>query len=572
MRCCLALFCCSPLLLAGQSAGSPAPRRRHRPNDVVFKQSGPTTNYWGPPRGDACSGLWPWPRNASCSGAGMIQLSKASFSFVSGSDAAKGSAMLQRAYARYHGHIFSPIRPHSQFRRKRTTTAVSRAGALPSLEQLQVKVDSANETLFLGVDESYSLHVTSDVALLQAPTVYGALRGLETFSQLTIRSVGDDSTVLINSTAVTIHDGPRFPWRGIMIDTARHWHPPSSIRAMIDAAAFNRMNTFHWHITDAQSFPLKTKAFPKLVEGAYGGADSAMVYDSADVAQIVAYAKDRGVRVVPEIDSPGHSASWQVGYPDIGVHDDDVNANEGLLDPTSEQTYALLGALFAEIATLFEDEYVHIGCDEVNFKALNGSKRVIEYMAAHNIPRSDRGFKGLVAGYIERLSGIVMKLGKTPVAWQEAMDHYGDSEANPTPPAAGLPPQLVIEQWLSPVWNWANLSAITGDSYASTTDPWPPRHQGFRALVTDGWYLDSSAGGPDVWKAPYAKEPLTNKTCEYSAAFPRGNCSCSCPENPWRDGRCHCFDLRYDTAHAEKVLGGEACLWGERTDASIVQQ
>jgi hexosaminidase len=443
------------------------------------------------------------------------------------------------------------------------------AARVSELAQLIVKVDSTNETLFLGVDESYSLNIGTAVSILSARTVYGAIRGLETFSQLTIRTVGNSSAVKINSTSVSIKDAPRFPWRGIMIDTARHWHPPSSILTMIDGLSFNRMNVLHWHITDAQSFPLKTKAFAKLAEGAYGGADTAMVYDAADVARIVAYAKDRGVRVVPEIDSPGHSASWLVGYSDIGVH---APSNEGLIDPTNEESYTLLDGLFGELADMFEDEYVHIGCDEVDFHVLNNSESVVKYMAAHSIPRTNRGFKKLIATYIGRLAQIVMSHGKTPVAWQEAMDHYGDSEANPTPPAVELPPQLVVEQWLSPVWNWANMSAITGDSYASTTDPWPKKHKGFHALVTDGWYLDSAAGGPASWQPAYAKEPLTNKSCTYSADFPRGNCSCSCPENPWRDGKCHCFDLRYDEVHAPMVLGGEACLWGERTDAAIVQQ
>lgn len=174
-----------------------------------------------------------------------------------------------------------------------------------------------------------------------------------------------------------------------------------------------------------------------------------------------------------------------------------------------------------------------------------------------------------MAAYIERLSAIVRSLGRTPVAWQEAMDHYGNSSANPTPPAAGLPGDLVIQQWLSPVWNWANLSSITGPGpYASTDDPWPEGHRGFRAIVTRGWYLDSTDG---EWEAAYAQEPLTNKTCEYSPAFPRGNCTCECPENPWRDGECHCYDLRYSHPdQAARVLGGEACLWGEKTDAAIL--
>jgi hexosaminidase len=149
------------------------------------------------------------------------------------------------------------------------------------------------------------------------------------------------------------------------------------------------------------------------------------------------------------------------------------------------------------------------------------------------------------------------------------MDHYGDSDRNPTPPAAGLPPTLVIEQWLSPVWNWANMSGITGTSYAGYPDAWPSSQHGFRALSTNGWYLDST---PSIneWTAEYTVEPLTNKSCVYTSDAPgaTSNCTCTCPEGPWRDGKCYCFDLRNDPIHGEMVLGGEAALWGEHIDES----
>lgn len=146
------------------------------------------------------------------------------------------------------------------------------------------------------------------------------------------------------------------------------------------------------------------------------------------------------------------------------------------------------------------------------------------------------------------------------------MDHYGDSSTNPTPPSRLLPQTLVIQQWLSPVWNWANLSAITGDSYAGRPEVhWPQNQRGFQAITTNGWYLDADSGVND-WSSKYEIEPLTNQSCVYSAASPAGECTCQCPEGPWRDGACHCFDLRFDEQHAGKVLGGEACLWGEHID------
>ena len=223
--------------------------------------------YYGPPRGDACSGLWPLPRSCNCSGdltpdkqpetGGTIGIDADHFQFVADSPAAKASTRLQRAFERFHDHIFKPVRPHSQVQNVMPGSGVTAGSSGAPLFSLSVEVASENETLGVGVDESYSLSIETTVGWgsigrLSAQTIWGALHGLESFSQLTIRTAGNPGSVTINSSYVFIEDAPRFPWRGIMIDTSRHWHPLTSIRTMIDALSFNRMNVLHWHITDMQ--------------------------------------------------------------------------------------------------------------------------------------------------------------------------------------------------------------------------------------------------------------------------------------------------------------------------------
>jgi hexosaminidase len=224
--------------------------------------------YYGPSRGDACSGLWPLPRSCNCSGdmtpdkqpetGGTIGMDADHFQFVADNAAAKSSARLQRAFQRFHDHIFQPIRPHSQLQNQWASDSTLSLGSKGApLFSLSVEVATDNETLALGVDESYSLSIETTVGWgsigrLSAQTIWGALHGLESFSQLTVRTAGEPGSVTINSSYVFIEDAPRFPWRGIMIDTSRHWHPLSSIRTMINALSFNRMNVLHWHITDMQ--------------------------------------------------------------------------------------------------------------------------------------------------------------------------------------------------------------------------------------------------------------------------------------------------------------------------------
>lgn len=354
-----------------------------------------------------------------------------------------------------------------------------------------------------------------------------------------------------------------------MLDSARHFLPMSAITGMLDAMSYNKLNVLHWHITDSQSFSLLTDRTPEL---AFGGAyDRRLTYSTDDVRKIVSYAADRGIRVVPELDSPGHATSWAVGYPNASL------PTCATLDPTADATYALLRALFEEVARLFPDEYLHIGADEVDFACWNSTKHVREWMQSHGLPLTDLGYKNLTALYIGKLAEIVSGVGKVSVAWQEAMDHYGPSLANPTPPSAKLPSNMVIEQWFEPAWNWANLTSITGSGYIARDDAWPPSlADGFEALVTLGWYLDNTA--VNSWEAVYLREPLTNMSCTYSTPTTAANdevvqehCECTCPSGPWRDGVCHCYDHRRDAKRRAKVLGGEAPLWGEHIDESNLQ-
>ncbi|HEV7395182.1 MAG TPA: family 20 glycosylhydrolase, partial [Pyrinomonadaceae bacterium] len=168
---------------------------------------------------------------------------------------------------------------------------------------------AANEFPSLSEDESYNLQITDKQARLVAPTGVGALRGLETFLQLL---QADRSGYYFP--AVTIQDQPRFPWRGLLIDVARHYQPPEVIKRNLDAMAAVKLNVFHWHLTEDQGFRIESKKFPKL----HGLGSDGLYYTQDQAREIIAYAADRGIRVMPEFDIPGHSTSWLVGYPELG--------------------------------------------------------------------------------------------------------------------------------------------------------------------------------------------------------------------------------------------------------------
>ena len=279
----------------------------------------------------------------------------------------------------------------------------------------------------LGEDESYSLEVGAQHATLKANTVLGAIRGLETILQLVSANQGGYFLPL-----VSIQDKPRFAWRGLMIDVSRHWQPVEVVKRNIDGLAAVKMNVFHWHLTDDQGFRVESKRFPKLQEMGSDG----LYYTQEQVREVIAYAADRGIRVIPEFDMPGHTTSWFVGYPDLASAPGPYHIErkfgifDPAMDPTREETYRFLDGFLGEMAELFPDEYIHIGGDENNGKQWKANPRIQEFMLKHGL----KDAPALQAYFNQRVLKILQKHGKKMIGWDEVL----------TP---DLPKDVVVQSW-----------------------------------------------------------------------------------------------------------------------------
>src|SRR5262245_24594669 len=258
----------------------------------------------------------------------------------------------------------------------------------------------------LNEDESYTLEASDKQAALKAATVIGALRGLETFLQL-LESDRDGYYI----PCVSIQDKPRFRWRGLLFDSSRHFQPIEVIKRNLDGMAAVKLNVFHWHLTDDQGFRIESKKYPKLT----GMGSAGLFYTQDQAREIIAYAAERGIRVVPEFDLPGHATSWVVGYPELASAPGpyQIERQPGVfyptLDPTREEIYQFLDAFFGEMAGLFPDEYMHIGGDENEGKQWDRNPQIQAFM-------KERGIKNnhsLQAYFTMRLARILDKYKKT---------------------------------------------------------------------------------------------------------------------------------------------------------------
>ena len=466
--------------------------------------------------------------------------------------------------------------------------ATARSTDAPTLTSLRVYVAQPDQSLNVHTDESYTLSVSDEseeygeeepcslgrhhhhrahaVASIQATTVYGAVRALETFAQLVTRvddppvdpewgtaadweedeeaeEENDASSSLARHhkhhkrhhkrrrhvgasrffvPATSVWDEPLFAHRGVLVDTARHYIPVPILTAHLDAMSASKLNVLHWHTTDDTAFSVDVPGAPELA--ARGNPDGRPFYSAADVATIVAAARDRGIRVIPEIDAPSHAASWGGAYPGAlaDCYDDDGNPDATRpppLDPSSNGTYALLWRVLRGTSALFPESKLHVGGDEVDTECWSSNPGVREWASSQR-----KSMDAVAADFTARAVALVADLGRDAIVWQEAFEA-----------GASLPPRTEVEVWR---W-WKPRSGHPSDPPDPTV--WTDALSrvvaaGHRAILAAPWYLSlAPRGDANAWKDFYSVDPR-------ASISPR--------------------------AAALRVIGGEACVWGELVDAT----
>ncbi|XP_019636697.1 PREDICTED: LOW QUALITY PROTEIN: beta-hexosaminidase subunit alpha-like [Branchiostoma belcheri] len=448
--------------------------------------------------------VWPKPRQ-QVSTADVFVLRRGTFNFTY-APGSQHCEILDLAFERYTEIIFSIGEAATSRRCDADTTCPRELNVLV----VSIKEPCEGASPHLDSKENYELTVSREGVKLKADSVWGALRGLETFSQLIYR--GEHDLYTVNRT--DIQDFPRFPHRGVLLDTSRHFVPVKYILQNLDAMAFNKFNVFHWHIVDDPSFPYESVTFPELSKKGAFHPDT-HVYTQKDVRTILEYARLRGIRVMPEFDTPGHTLSWRHGQPGLlttcytksGKH-------RGAFNPVHEDTYQFMGKLLKELKDVFPDQLVHLGGDEVNFNCWNNHTDIAKFMEKQGF----HYYAKLQSYYIQRMIQIVESLGKESAVWEDVICSGSNNDPSfHCQPEGSVPKNTVIQVWKR--GNWAGkMAQVT--------------QRGLRTILSACWYLDLISLGED-WPPYYRCDP-------------------------------HAFSGT--KAQKDLVLGGEACLWGEFVD------
>ena len=339
-------------------------------------------------------------------------------------------------------------------------------------------------------NESYELKITGDQAILEAETDLGVMHGLQTFLQLVEH---DDKGYFLKG--CHINDRPRFTWRGLLIDVCRHFSPVDVIKRNIDGMAMMKMNVLHLHLSEDQGFRIESKKFPKLhLMGSNGD-----YYTQEQIKDIIRYAADRGIRVVPEFDMPGHATAWFVGHPELASApgpyqiEKKFGVFDPTIDPTKKTTYRFLAKFIGEMTALFPDEYFHIGGDENEGKHWDKNKDIQEF-------KKKKGLKDnheLQNYFNIKLLAILKKNKKKMIGWDEILQ-------------PGLPKDAIIQSW----------RGKEGLKKAAT--------EGYEVILSNGYYIDLVQ---PAWQH-YTNDPMP-------------------------------ADLGLNPEQQKYILGGEATMWAE---------
>ena len=376
---------------------------------------------------------------------------------------------------------------------------VTKINEFPSA-QLQINCSKAGN-VGINQDESYQLEIQSNKITINATSDLGAMHALETLLQL----LQNNSTSYYFPT-VTISDSPRFTWRGLMIDAARHFQPVDVIKRNLDAMAAMKMNVFHWHLTDDQGWRIELKNHPKLTQLASDG----NYYTQEEIKNIVKYADERGIMVVPEIDVPGHGTAILTAYPEVGSklnfdkNTYSLERNSGIftptLDPSNPKTYQLLSEIFDEVCPLFTGNYFHIGGDENEGKDWDSNPKIQEFKKKNNFANNHE----LQTYFTIQLIPMLKKHNKQLMGWEEIM-------------TKNLPKDAIIHSWKG-----SNEGIAAGQSLVNAVK------NGYKTVLSNGYYIDLMQGV----ESHYLNDPM--------------------PKN-----------ITLTAEEKARILGGEAPMWSE---------
>ncbi|KAL0278259.1 UNVERIFIED_CONTAM: hypothetical protein PYX00_000125 [Menopon gallinae] len=427
----------------------------------------------------------------------------------------KDCEILQNALQRYQKIIENKIKMRKMIRNDESDAKkrdlMTNNKFVGYLDTLKVNLLSKCEDLpYFNMDEKYELKInTPDMpkdALLTSASIWGILRGLETFSQLIYLT--DSTALVVNTTAIS--DFPRFSHRGLLLDTSRHFMPMATIYKMLDAMAMNKFNVFHWHIVDDHSFPYQSTTFPRLAS--YGAYSPRHMYTQENVKNVLKYATFRGIRVIAEFDTPGHTRSWGEGHPELLTkcyRNNNPDGSLGPMNPIYNTTYAFMDAFLDEIKNVFPDKFTHLGGDEVDYACWESNPELLNYVRKNNIT-----FTQLEELYVKKVIDMTVKKSMIPIVWQEVFDN-----------GLNIPKNTIVHVW-------KHHSGPYKEEMSRVTK------MGYTTLLSSPWYLDHLKDGGD-WIKFYNLDP---------------------------------YDFDGNDEQKKKVIGGEACMWSEAVDSTNVMQ